>query len=1020
MNYTSFFTEEKIQRTFTIECFQKDEDLFLRTHYPLHFLLHRSGPGERDKRVDEEVLLEDWNLSLNQRRNTGDFIRPYVIWGAPGTGKTELCRLLEIKIRERNPIYKVIRVSKRDLAMGGILGIAQTLTHKQIDIGTALLSESGGQSPASFYAFILGLIENNGQNPDFKIQAKSGSRGDVFLELGNRIVANIQERAEKLTSDDISTLESVLEFLKPADCNDLKIYDKSNSLIGHVNIVQKSVNYALYKRLIPIYAETESVEKLIYHHIEEINHEGKIPVFIFDDVTFVGSLIKDLISVITDISGDKGYVCDFIIGTTTDFYKKYFSGNTFATVQARLTEIKLSPDGRDAKSANWLVGENGLEHFLDFCLKYINAAYAVDKHDIEKHVSKYYFDKNDLYYPFSKLFLINLYNRIVYEQKHPSQDGLTIALTPRYISQVLRTTLLEFFKRESLPSVSIQSCLDLATEDFFTGLIDYNKNSKYYLTVWWYGDQSDGTTVEISKEFIKEVDLEDNIPASERALTSLRYNISSIIGDGIERKVVTEGGFVNITPLDHSEQQLKATIRSWMNNDKSVSFSENTLTAGINIFIKSLKKSLVGSKNSSNYMNRRSSRNIADKVNALSYKVSNKNEAEFSIHLTPNKEIDTPIIYFFKDVQRENVDDLLTTKTLYLYLDVDDYLNLYHLGQETDDGGRGYQNLLYKIGDELKTILDKQNFMRRQLLEENLNSSIEAFILSLYLILGKIRYPQKLLENPINTWKDVYEYFSVSFDNQINQIDEKTFIQNLQNKLPSESEFKTIEGLVLGLFTMKGDSSKRGVMDYPLLSKTLREIKEKDPYSIVMNAKLSGIDNNFVLLPGDKQFKSYLDSVIRSLQYMKNNTWTFDIEKMREIKLYIEKVGDDHKFHDECSAFIQANLSDRRFLDLRNNLNKLNKSAYDDAKSELSIIENLRENKSTYKSELEGKIIETLCSYRLDQLYDGPYITFLKKLENTLDGVKNELQGQELYDLEQLRERMQSFVNLIQEAQDDN
>ena len=178
MNYTACFTEEQIKRTFTIECFQKDEETFRKTHYPLSFLLRRPGPGSKDKESDETVLLDEWSISFKDRRNTREFIRPYIIWGAPGTGKTELCRLLEIQIKEKNPEYEPIRISKRDLAMGGILGIVQTLRNENIDIGEALLSDFGGQGPVSMFAWLLGLIAN--QNPDFEVQARPADKKQIF------------------------------------------------------------------------------------------------------------------------------------------------------------------------------------------------------------------------------------------------------------------------------------------------------------------------------------------------------------------------------------------------------------------------------------------------------------------------------------------------------------------------------------------------------------------------------------------------------------------------------------------------------------------------------------------------------------------------------------------------------------------------------------------------------------------------------------------------------------------------
>ena len=93
--YTQCYTLDDINRVFKIECFQKDPQTFEKTHYSLNFAF-------KDPQFREEALMEDalkeaqWEIGLNDRRKTGDFIRPYVIWGASGTGKTELCRWLEM------------------------------------------------------------------------------------------------------------------------------------------------------------------------------------------------------------------------------------------------------------------------------------------------------------------------------------------------------------------------------------------------------------------------------------------------------------------------------------------------------------------------------------------------------------------------------------------------------------------------------------------------------------------------------------------------------------------------------------------------------------------------------------------------------------------------------------------------------------------------------------------------------------------------------------------------------------
>lgn len=1007
MNYTACFTEEQIKRTFTIECFQKDEETFRKTHYPLSFLLRRPGPGSKDKESDETVLLDEWSISFKDRRNTREFIRPYIIWGAPGTGKTELCRLLEIQIKEKNPEYEPIRISKRDLAMGGILGIAQTLSNGAVDIGDTLLPNFGGLGPANMFRGVLDVIEKNGQNPDFRIQSNSEGRNKILEIIGNTIVKNVQERQRLLSEENISQIETEFEFLKDTDAGEHRIID-NDVFIGKVSISNKPVNYALYKHLESMLFGEKAVEKLIYNEIEKINERGKIPVFIFDDVTFVGKHVRDLISVITDISVDKNeYFCDFVIGTTTDFYKKYFTGKAFETAKARMTEIKLSPDFDGANNANWLVGNKGLEHFLDFCLKYISASYVVDGDELRANIPSSFIDGKDIYYPYSKTFLINLYKRIVHEQGNSKSRS---SLSPRYIIQALRHSFLPFLQLQELPSSSIQEDFDLETQFFYIDKIDFEKNALYYLSIWWYGIQTGDGIVEITAEMLNHLGLEHQIPSRDSAKTQITYNVVKLSSNTNVANVNRES-ITTIRPTDHADEELKTRIQKWMNGDKSVEFAKNVLIDGLNSFIRDMNKSQNGDKKSSNYLNRKSSRAIKERVKALGYKDAGKHEADFEIEMLPKKGENSSKIYFLKTTDERIVQDELNPDTLYLYLDVDDYFHFYQLGNKKDVNGESYQHLLYQFGDEIKALIGKQQVLRRKELEEALGSSLEAYMLSLYMVLGKLRYPHHLLENSMMKWTDVYQYFGVSTLN-LPAINERDFPQNLQNYLPSDSDFKTAEGIVLGLFTLRGDGSKRGVVDYPLLSKTLQEIQLKDPFTIIMGANLAGIDSRFVILTGDKSFKQYLENLRKSLNSLKKAEWEFNQELYDELTVQMEKVGDRSEFEEKCGEFIETYKSYGTLMRLKSQRLKITQSnSYKKTISELEAISRIQNEYVTgLHSELELAIIRIMCMYRLDALSnESEYIRFLRDLDNALKDIERGLIGEEEYDLEALKDSIDEF-----------
>lgn len=1019
MEYIDCFTAEQIKRTFTIECFQKDDLTFNKTHYPLHFLLHRPGPGEKDKITNEDTLLEDWDISLKERKQIGSFIRPYVIWGAPGTGKTELCRLLELKIKERNQDYQVIRISKRDLAMGGILGIAQKLNGNGIDIGDVLLQDVDDERPNALFAYVLKLIEQNKQF--FQIQANPENKKKIFDILGMEIVENIKERKRQLSSDDISNIETSLEFLKNSTSRTRNIYDENQSLLGRVSIETELVNSALYKRLIPLLMETESVEKLIYNEIQKINNYGKIPVFIFDDVTFVGTLIQDLISVITDISGDSGYICDFVIGTTTDFYKKYFTEKAFATAQARITEIKLSPDQTGSKNANWLVGTDGLGHFLDFCLKYINASYTVNKEEVANNVPSIFIDGKDVYYPYSKTFLINLYHRILHEEKKRTSGGLSVVLSPRYVIQVLRASLSPFFQLKRLPSENIHSSFDMDTQYFFQNIKDYQKYESYYLAIWWYGTQTGNGQVELPITSIRELGLEDHIPSVDLGKDIVTYSVVNLDTAYNNISNLENTGISEIRPKDHSVEELKSTIQKWMNGDTNVEFSRNTVIKGINYFIKSINNATTGGKNSSNYLNRKSSREIKDRVKALQYKEKSKYDADFEIAVTPKKNRDKFTIYFLNDGKQEVYEDYLTNDTLYLYLTVDDYYNIYRIGARTDNDGSAYQTILFRHGDAIKSLIHKQNFLRKQQLESALHVSLEAYVLSHYLIMGQMQYPYESLMLSNLDWRTVYQYFDISEHPQSKYLIYTDLPPNLQSSIPSNDDFKIAEGLVLSLFTLRGDGKKRGVIDYPLLMRTLQEIQKSNPYSIIMDAASAEVDPRFVITPSDKTFQKYISGLQKSLGLLCRNKWNFDYDLYDKLHSYIEKVGDHHKFNDECGEFIKNYSStSQEIRDLKRDYGKFSQSdLFEETCSELEGILSYVEKSKSASTDIERSIIETLCMYRLDTLSrSSSYIKFLELLEDKLGRVNESLNREVQYNLDQLKSNIQKFISFVQGAEE--
>ena len=87
------------------------EDVFLRTHYPI--TMRRYNTHEEQKLVGEGVLLQQ--ILNSSARGPGN--RLWVLYGAPGSGKSEMMKWLETRIKHENSRRKdvMVRISRNEL-----------------------------------------------------------------------------------------------------------------------------------------------------------------------------------------------------------------------------------------------------------------------------------------------------------------------------------------------------------------------------------------------------------------------------------------------------------------------------------------------------------------------------------------------------------------------------------------------------------------------------------------------------------------------------------------------------------------------------------------------------------------------------------------------------------------------------------------------------------------------------------------------------------------------------------------
>jgi hypothetical protein len=895
MDITPYFTSENISRVFTIECFQKDRETFLDTHYSLSFAFKEAGSGNREKQMTEEALLNQWREGLQKRRGTRQFIRPFVIWGAPGTGKTELCRWLEEKIPDQNKEYFPIRVSKRDLIMGGILGVAKTFTGKEVNIGERLLSKYGGQPPETFFKYTLGSLEDKkGKDVQKGIErlkitaADEASRDFAFDFLASQMKRNIEERVRNVeTTESFSAIETPLEFFTPRDATEQEKLFHSNQIFIRMNIPQ--VNKALYKKLTSFFFEIEDVKKLIFEFIKEKNQQGKIPVIIFDDVTFLGDLVDDFIGVITDISasGQKSeYTCDFVIGTTTDFYNRKFKDALYSTAKERITEIKLSPEGTENLNANWLMGDGGKNHFLHFAYKYLTT--ARNEESSESKVFSPFTDDQFNYYPFTKDFLINLYDRILSDRNVPETKGVKVALTPRYVIQVLRNALVQSYGTAQPPSSFVDHSLIQNTLDFYQMKeAEKEKWKDVLLAAWWYGKRPAGSKkTQLPLALFKELG-DFKLPKTEwKNGDQISIPVDAVIDDEII------GPGPDPHPVNPADRQLRDIIRRWCKGEEA-EVSTETLKKGFNKAVSAVEGVLAGDQKFTNLVNRHSSREGLVK---LQYDARGNKACAFFIGDERQENIGFSLISTEKE--KQILDKVEKNRLKYLTLTVDGFFSLYKIGNSKPNSieyKENLKNFLLENSDDLSNILEHQHLSIKQSLESELKVSVEAYVLAAYLFTSRM-FKSAVFLTPIQNTDDIVAKSKLPNENLSNYWDPR-LKSAVSNVMFEPRLYEYTESLFIGMFSLRGsDNVTLNIIDRPLLEKAWSEIKE-DPLGVLL--KPVEINEQFILTGTEgKRVKDLIAAIKKLIRACEEQNSPLRMEGLKNTYDLLDQLQDPEKLRE--------------------------------------------------------------------------------------------------------------------------
>ena len=982
--HTECYNSDNVVRVFKIECFQKDKEIFEKTHYSLSFVFKH--PQGREISMMEDALAEDqWKRGLKDRQGTGDFIRPYVIWGAAGTGKTELCRWLELNIPRFNSDYETKRITKRELAMGGILGVAQSLSKSQIDFADRLLLRHDNVGIEDLAVFAIGTLIKQG-----KISIKAEDTKELFRMLRQIIRGNIEKRVELINSaEDISKVETTLEFITEKDLRSLQYYG--------IEMDIRKVNRELYRALTPLLFGVDDVKRLIFNFIKEKNNSGKIPVLIFDDVTHLGDLVDDFVSVITDISGgDEQYVCDFIIGTTSDFYFSKFQDSLASTVRARTFEIKLSPEERqDMTHANWLLGEKGLPHFLDFVLRYLDAARNCN--ECGQCTKGLFIDDSDNYYPFTKTFLINLYNRLLREKEEPPRKGITVSLTPRFIIQVIRHALLRFIETSKPPSSFMDESLILDTTDFFS--LSQEEKERFrdlLLAAWWYGEHKENK-VSIYVNLLNQLGLSDRIPPNMRERSTIEFSIIPLKSTSTTSITVPE---VKVIPQSPDDVSLKTHIRAWCRGEDS-RVAINTIVDGFNEIVRNMRRNsdLFGSNDFRNIMNFKSSR----EGETIEFMPPGRKECYFWVgELRGEDELQIYLMSKYKEASLEPFRE----KFIILTLNEDDFFNLYKIGSPKTS--RDYTTVyllefLNSKRDEVYEALCSQRLKLKEYLETQLGGPVECFVLSVYLLANKILKSTSALMN-IQDANDLKKFLLSAPDLTAEDwSDIHDSVQSLINR------FDTLKDLFFSFFSLRGEGS---IIDYPLLEKTWLEIRE-DPFQILRQAAQHEIDKRFILSKSKwslQQLVQFMSGLLNKIDdYVSRKFKTEKIkEKIREVKELISQIEDKDTLIRRLES-LETKIKDHyqvEFYGLNSIISELKR--VEDSRSvleKLELIEARCEN-------LEDFVDKASLLAALNKVERSGLVRVARRLNEVLHKIESRTYGDLERELERLKEQYLKFLKV--------
>ena len=359
------------------------DKLFLRTHYPIQF--RKYLPDNSYRELNEKDLLK--SIIDVREINLGNSIR--VLYGAPGSGKSELMRWMQTKIEGNDILHNsiVVRIARHEINALKILEKFQPyLNENIISDHTVQRWNEAQKKPRTISKLILLWTLERLLISDSEINA-----------LFYRLLNNIQPHIEKLleSQSDLSSLHTRFDIISKETWQ--KIIDETAI---DINFEFEQFRFELTRTFSEHLMEGINLPDLLNQISKKtLEQKQNRPILLIDDlVQSVNVFATDILDYFLSLESGNW---DVIIGLTPAAFETSIRGREI------LQRINYLDTIDDRVEKYWLSDELGVESFFideDNCHLFA-AKYLHELQKINNWRSKSYF-------PFNQELLLRIYRGI--------------------------------------------------------------------------------------------------------------------------------------------------------------------------------------------------------------------------------------------------------------------------------------------------------------------------------------------------------------------------------------------------------------------------------------------------------------------------------------------------------------------------------------------------------------------------------------------------------------------------------